>query len=187
LNIQIKIVDLDPIVIGAYSEVLKGDPWRIQLPGDIFTRDSKAGLRFSADAIISPANTEGNMDGGIDKHYTDFFFDIDTKVQNKIQKDFNGYLPIGKATLVPLEHQDFKYLIVSPTVETPTSISSYRNIYKASLAIFKCIKEYNQATEIQDRKIKSIVMPGLGTYNGAVHPKESAKAILYAWLDFLES
>jgi O-acetyl-ADP-ribose deacetylase (regulator of RNase III) len=67
-----------------------------------------------AQAIVSPANSFGFMDGGIDLFYRDRFGkDVEKLVQKVIDLRYYGELPIGQATSVPMKGQDYKHLIMS--------------------------------------------------------------------------
>uniref|UniRef100_A0A2C9L7N0 Macro domain-containing protein n=1 Tax=Biomphalaria glabrata TaxID=6526 RepID=A0A2C9L7N0_BIOGL len=70
----------------AFSEY--GDSVKIS-QGDIFN-DAPA-----ADAIVSPANSFGFMDGGIDWIYSKYFgWQMQNRLQNVIREDYHGELPV---------------------------------------------------------------------------------------------
>ena len=95
--------------------------------------------------FVSPANSLGYMDGGIDKAYMGMFKDIQPKVQGSIKKlipEYNNvtklgrpYLPIGSAIKVPVE--DSNYLISAPTMLQPQPVQNTKNAYWATRAALK--------------------------------------------------
>jgi len=76
--------------------------------GDIFD--------LKADAIISPANSFGFMDGGIDLAYSGYFgWDLEKKLQNKIKNKYYGEIPVGAATIIKTGNKKIKHLISEDT------------------------------------------------------------------------
>ncbi len=97
--------------------------------GDIFS--TKTGLVGSddpidvkADAIVSPANSFGFMDGGIDALYTyQFGPELQRRLQALIMTEHVGELPIGTAVIVPTMHDDIPWCISAPTMRVPTNVA----------------------------------------------------------------
>lgn len=74
-------------------------------------------LSVAEHCIVSPANSHGFMDGGIDLHYRNFFgSQIERTVQSAIQRRPEGLLPVGAALVVGTGHDRIPYMIVAPTV-----------------------------------------------------------------------
>ncbi len=125
--------------------------------------------RYNIMGIVSPANSFGFMNGGIDKVYMDIFPNIQSIVQNKISrfqiKDKSGrnYLPIGSAITVPTHNNKCPYLISAPTMFMPGSITNTNNIYLVFLAILHVALNNPGIT---------IACPGLGTGVGQMNPKD---------------
>src|SRR5689334_14490717 len=89
-------------------------------------------LDVKAEAIISPGNSFGDMGGGIDLIYREKFgLDVEKLVKRNIDMHYYGELPIGEAVCVPMRKQDYKYLIVAPTMRLPMGIDNTLNIYFA--------------------------------------------------------
>ncbi len=121
---------------------------------------------------ISPANSLGFMDGGIDHVLSRIMFPgLETKVKNSIKqlgiKNRLGrnYLPIGKAILVD-------NVIVSPTMLLPQNVSETNNAEIATMAIMKCIEYENINLENTDIIITSLCMG-----YGQMKAHESARQI----------
>jgi hypothetical protein len=72
--IVFELRDIDPDVVSAWQKYFKGVPNVCISLGEIFER--------SADAIVSPANSFGYMDGGIDLVYLHRFgWELQTRLQ----------------------------------------------------------------------------------------------------------
>ena len=62
------------------------------------------------DAIVSPANSFGFMNGGIDFSISkNLGWDIEKRVQEKIRSEYFGELLIGQSLIVETENKDFPY------------------------------------------------------------------------------
>jgi len=106
------------------------------------TDDKKLGP--TVDAYVSPANSMGNMDGGIDRAYADHFgwsygrpYHSPNLLQLAIDKakgEFSATLPIGEAILV---RDGRNCLIAAPTMALPGKIKvGSRIVYDATRAVF---------------------------------------------------
>lgn len=128
---------------------------------------------IKADAIVSPANSFGFMDGGIDLAYCHLLgFDIEDKVQAEIINKFNGELPVGQALSVLTGNKRFPYLIAAPTMTVPKDISGTDNAYLAFRASLIVAKE---------KGFESIACPGLGTGTGKVSFHDCARQMKWAY------
>ncbi|MEL6560459.1 MAG: macro domain-containing protein [Bacteroidota bacterium] len=137
------------------------------------------------DAIVSPANSYGYMNGGIDfaisKHLG---WHIEKKLQEVIRKKYFGELLVGQAEIVTTENKLFPFLISAPTMRHPMTITRTPNVYLAMRAILLLIKygELSDGSKTSSR-IKSIAIPGLGTGIGNVTPMTCARQMRIAWED----
>ena len=127
-------------------------------------------LAVAENAIVSPANAYGFMDGSIDRIYLEFF---GSSVENRLQDEIarrnypEGYLPIGKGLLVPTGHGRIPYLIAAPTMITPRAVSSAHS-FQAMIAVLD--------TAYRNRKaVEKVFCPGLATGIGQVLPEEAAR------------
>ena len=78
-------------------------------------------LKQKADAIVSPANSFGYMDGGLDLKYSKHFgWDLESKVRNVLEHEYYGELPVGNAIVVSTQREDIKFLISAPTMRVPS-------------------------------------------------------------------
>jgi len=136
------------------------------------------------DALVSPANSFGYMDRGIDLAYRRYFgFEIQSRVQAKIKTDFHGELPVGQATVVANGHPTVPYLVVAPTMRIPDRIADTVNVYLAFRAALLAVLAHNDHTETP---IKSLRTPALGTGIGAMPLVRAALQMHAAYVSVFE-
>jgi O-acetyl-ADP-ribose deacetylase (regulator of RNase III) len=170
-SIRILLKSLDPEMVSAWEESFSAFDNVVPSFGDIMLEQ--------ADAIISPANSFGYMDGGIDLVYSKFFgWDLEKRLRAKLLDEYYGELPVGQAVLVETGHQQFKYLISAPTMRVPMNIEKTANVYLAFRAVLDVVKRYNQ---INPNAIRSIACPALGTGEGKMSFSRCATQMLYAY------
>lgn len=178
---KIRFVDLDEQVINALKAEFS------PLPGDFsFTCASIIEMEsLSPDsglvALVSPANSLGFMDGGVDQAYLNHFGDhLQKRVQTHLQEHFYGELPVGQATTVNLSKQ--RYLIVAPTMRRPTSVKETLNAYLAFRAVLIEALEFNKANSDNPAvQITEIRCPGFCTGVGKMRPAAAALQMAMAW------
>lgn len=142
-------------------------------------------------AYVSPANSLGFMDGGIDLIYSQHMFPgIEKQVKISIlKKNYQNilgrsYLPIGSAMILNTNKNqpDSGYhFIVAPTMWLPQNVEKTNNAYYTFLAVQKSVYLWNLT---QPNKINYVVCPGLCTGFGGMSPEESAKQIKKAFNDW---
>jgi O-acetyl-ADP-ribose deacetylase (regulator of RNase III) len=139
--------------------------------GDVFEGEQ-------ADAVLSPANCFGYMDGGIDAAYTARFGQgVEARLQGEIRDHFDGELPVGQAVVVPTGDVPFAWLVAAPTMRIPMNVSSIVNAYLAFRAALIEIRRFNDAR----RRIESIVSPGMCTGIGGMPDDVAAHQMRMAW------
>jgi O-acetyl-ADP-ribose deacetylase (regulator of RNase III) len=145
-------------------------------------------LREKGDAIFSPANSYGYMDGGIDLAYRSHFGPgIQTLLQRFINSKFSGMLPVGEAVIIPTYNEKIPLMIAAPTMETPCDVKDTQNAYIAMKAGLMKVIEHNQfQTERNEATIRRILIPGLCTGIGQMDPFVSAAQMRRAF-DEVES
>jgi O-acetyl-ADP-ribose deacetylase (regulator of RNase III) len=167
------LIDSNIFVVQAYAEYIRHDNWRF-IPGEIV--DSILMEKYDIDAFVSPANSKGDMDGGVDQTFLHYFgYEIENRVKRWIDNDYAGFLPVGNAIIVPTDDKRVTNLVVSPTMVKPGPVYDPYDIYLAAKALFSRIKEHNLNTKSDKRhQINNIAMTGLGTGIGMLDPKVSA-------------
>lgn len=141
-------------------------------------------LNGTADALVSPANSFGYMDGGIDLAYRNFFgIGIQNRVQNEIRAKHFGELPVGQAVVVETDHEKFPHLIVAPTMRVPDRIGDTVNVYLAFRAALLAVTQHNQFAR---EKIGTIRAPALGTGVGGMPLHRSARQMHAAYISVID-
>ena len=145
--------------------------------GDIF--------KVKTDALISPANSFGDMSGGIDRAIDNHYGGSAQKLlQHEIREEFFGELPVGMAILLEMGSSNFQYLIAAPTMRIPGILRKDSiNVYLAMRAILVCALRYN---EKHGFRIQKIAIPGLGTGVGGMDFEESARQMYGAYGNIYE-
>lgn len=171
-SVIFELRDIDVGVVRAWQKYFKGiDNVRIS-HGDIFD--------VTADAIVSPANSFGYMDGGIDLVYLHRFgWDLQTRLQAHIRDDHDGDLPVGQATIVETFDASIPYLVSAPTMRVPMNVSGTINAYLAFRAAIRAVRLHNR--EAPEAAIRTVLCPGLGTAIGRMPPDLSARQMAAAF------
>lgn len=119
---------------------------------------------LEVDAIVNAANSYGYMGGGIAGV-------IKRKGGIEIEREAvsKAPIPIGYAILTKAGKLKAKYVIHSPTMEQPASLTDINKIKEATRAALECADENN---------LKVIAMPGMGTGVGGVPKNKAAKAMI---------
>jgi len=161
--------------------------------GDIF-RGAPA-----VDAIVSPANSFGFMDGGIDMIYTRFFgSQMQKRLQKVIREEYDGELLVGQAIVIPTypeqgrdsskdwsqfnEGKPINYLISAPTMRVPVEVPETVNAYLAFRAVVLAVRKHNRRGDCSP--IRSVLVPGLATAVGKMPPLRCAWQMLQAYETF---
>lgn len=140
-------------------------------------------LELNVDAVVSPANSFGFMDGGIDLAYSHTFgWHVQKRLQQAIWERHHGELLVGTAEIVETDHPRITYLIAAPTMRVPMILRDSVNPYLAARAALLLVKhgvfaEGALAGESISRVVETIVFPGLGTGVGQVGPNTCARQV----------
>jgi O-acetyl-ADP-ribose deacetylase (regulator of RNase III) len=135
------------------------------------------------DCLVSPANSFGMMDGGMDAAIVRFFGrSLMTKVQQHILEEFMGEQPVGTSFILETGHPKHPFLAHTPTMRVPMSIAGTDIPYVAMWAMLLAVRRHNQYAE---PKINSVACPGLGTGIGRVPYHEAARQMASAYDNFL--
>lgn len=135
----------------------------------------------NCDAVVSPANSFGFMDGGIDLIYSrQFGWHVQDRVQEAIKAHHHGELLVGSAELVETDNPAIPYLIAAPTMRVPTLLRDSVNPYLAARAVLNLIKhaEFRAGAHRGEpvcSVVNTVAFPGLGTGVGRVPPDICAK------------
>ncbi|MDJ0617621.1 MAG: macro domain-containing protein [Calothrix sp. MO_192.B10] len=135
------------------------------------------------DCLVSPANSFGMMDGGIDAAIIKFFGNsLMEGVQQRILADYLGEQPVGTSMIVETGHPQHPFLAHTPTMRVPMTIVGTDVPYIAMWAMLLAIRQHNQHSH---PKINTVACPGLGTGIGRVPYGEAARQMALAYDNFL--
>jgi O-acetyl-ADP-ribose deacetylase (regulator of RNase III) len=138
------------------------------------------------DCLVSPANSFGMMDGGMDADITKFFGTaLMDRVQEKILDDYLGEQSVGTSFVIETGHPTYPFLAHTPTMRVPRQIKGTDIPYIAMWAMLLAVRQHNRSNNCQDRKITSIACPGLGTGIGGMPAAEAARQMALAYDHFL--
>lgn len=166
--------DRNPAMHAAWQEFF-GDEEDVNVScGNIFDK----GDHMKVDAIVSPANSFGFMDGGIDYCYSRAFgWEMSKELQQLIREEHHGELLVGQAQVVDIRHTFEKtpipFLISAPTMRVPEVVAGTVNAYLAFRAAVREAKRHPD--------INSMLCPGLGTAVGEMPYPQCARQMYAAY------
>lgn len=140
-------------------------------------------LDVSCDAVVSPANSFGFMDGGIDRLYSYHFgWEVQDRLQDLIRSRHHGELIVGSAEIVETGSPRLPFLIAAPTMRVPMVLRETVNPYLAARAALLLIRHGTvPAGAFAGQPVASVVstvaFPGLGTGVGRVAPSTCARQV----------
>jgi O-acetyl-ADP-ribose deacetylase (regulator of RNase III) len=118
------------------------------------------------------------MDGGLDVAIrAQIGGDIQRRVQSVILDRHHGELPVGAAEVVETENPRWPFLVVAPTMRVPEPIGNTLNAYLAFRAALLAVRVFNQSKA----RIRSMLVPGLGTGIGAMDARRCAAQMRIAY------
>ena len=178
---KIYLLDVNKSVTNCWSKYFVNlqDENEVQIVNQDFATFLKSHPEI--DAVVSPANAFGLMDGGYDKAITDYFGkDLMKEVQRKIMFDWHGEQPVGTSMSVPIYNRVFNtiygskicQLIHTPSMRTP-------EVIKDSRIIYQCMR--TTLIEALRLKVNSIIIPAFGGLTGRVPCDEIAKMMYLAY------
>jgi O-acetyl-ADP-ribose deacetylase (regulator of RNase III) len=169
---NLHLVDYNGHLVTAWIEAFKQFAEVSIEQGDLLT--------VARHCVVSPANSYGFMDGGIDAAYRAFFgAQLERRVREAVTQRPEGHLPVGASLVVRTGHQRVPFMIVAPTMTVPEQVES-RNCYRAMRAILRiaCAD-----TEVG----RDVFCPGLATGVGMVPPRNAAAMMAEAYRDWKRS
>lgn len=175
-----------PTVILAAREPELADAWDRfcgDLPGVRVHRGSI--LDVACDAIVSPANSFGFMDGGIDHLYSQRFgWGVQQRLQAAIRETHHGELLVGRAEMVWTEDAAIPFVIAAPTMRVPMILRDTVNPCLAARAALLLVRHGIFGTaggpfagEAIANVVRTVAFPGLGTGIGKVGPNICARQV----------
>jgi len=169
--LTVHLRDINAGVVKAWEQAFADVPGVSASSGDIFQRP--------ADAIVSPANSFGFMDGGIDLLYSRYFgWELETRLRGLLSEQHFGELPVGQAVVLATGHESIPFLVSAPTMRVPMRIGGTVNVYLAFRAALIAVLAHNAAAKTP---IRTLLVPGMGTGIGDVPPVQAARQMRLAY------
>ena len=135
-------------------------------------------LAVAHTAIVSPANSLGYMDGGIDRIYVEYFgVSLQGRVLDAIACLPDARLPIGGCLVIPTGDPRVPHLLVAPTVDIPGPTTP--------AAVFHALSAVLRVGTA--RALPDVFCPGLGTGVGMLEPEEAAQEMAAAYRKWRET
>ena len=116
---RIHLIDRDARLVAAWKEVFREHPEVFPERPDFF--------EVEADAMVSPANSFGIMDGGLDAAIAGTLGRLlEERVRQMTASRHHGELHVGMAEIVETGDARRPFLICAPTMRTPEDVRSGR-------------------------------------------------------------
>lgn len=171
MHLQIVLFDINADMIAAWNKEFARYKDHVQYPAVVVHLGvDKLLEQFEVDSLVSPANSFGFMDGGIDGVYSQHIPGIQAKVQKMIRACFSGEIPVGIAEGVETGQINPFEVICAPTMRTPADLRNELaiNCYLATRAAFVSCYDMYGVNRI-------VAIPGMGTGVGGL-PKDFVAA-----------
>lgn len=140
---QYLLIDTNPKMVAAWKLYFEQEKNVKIVHGDL--------TNAICDSIVSPANSFGFMDGGVDYFISERLgWDLQIKLQKEIKALPEQELMVGRAMVIPTNDELIPYLISAPTMRVPMNfnIATSVNPYLAMKAALLVAKENTAINEI---------------------------------------
>lgn len=165
---RLHLCDLNIEVVGAWREVFSCHPEVDVIHESIIARET--------DAVVSPANSHGFMDGGIDLVYLRHFgHALQDRVRETICRRPNQIIPVGAAELVDTGNPHIPFFIVAPTMEMPEPVPA-SHARRAFAAVPRLVDRHSELSDV--------CCPGLCAGVGRVSPYDAAREMESAYREW---
>ena len=132
---------------------------------------------LQVDAVVSPANSFGFMDGGLDYALSERFgWDLQVRVQAAIGARPLKELLVGEAMVLPTLDSTTPWLIVAPSMRVPMQLRQSINPYLAMKASLLAALGHSKLPAIG-----TVAIPGLGTGCGRMAASTAARQMWAAY------
>lgn len=136
------------------------------------------GQHPEVDAVVSPANAYGLMDGNYDRAISEEFGPaLAERVRAVILEQFCGEQPVGTSFSVPIPGREDILLIHTPTMRAPSPIVD-------SLVVYQCMR--TTLMEAMRTSRQRIVVPAFGGACGFLPFKKIAMLMWEAYLQIAD-
>ena len=167
---KLRLVDLNSEIVTAWKSCFSSHPEVEVIHGSI--------LDVATDAIVSPANSHGFMDGGIDLVYLRYFGNqLQERVREAVYRRPEEMIPVGSAELIDTGSSQIPFLIVAPTMEMPEAVPAI-HARRAFGAVLRLVEKHEELADV--------CCPGLCTGVGRVSPEDAACEMEVAYRNWKE-
>lgn len=210
---QVSFVFMEPKGQSAKTRLSLVDEWRARIAELIAPADRE---RFSVvestlqdlkpphshfDCVVSPANSYGIMDGGVDYYLSKAFsppgdiMALTRTAQVAIKERYFGMAPPATCTLASLpptlrqnpQFPNCRVLAISPTMRVPADVHEYRDlVYNTMWSLLAELEHWNESAAPEDR-IGKVAMTGLATGTGNIPKDLCAWQMVLAIKHFLDA
>lgn len=171
IGLRLRLGDRNPEVAAALFAAFADVPDVEAVEGDL--------LALDADAILSPANSFGDMGGGIDKAIDDFHRGAaQTAVMERIAQEWYGELPVGAAFVATLPGRRFTHVVAAPTMRIPGNVAGTIHAYLAMRGALVAVLNFNRTAQ---PPIRLLAVPGLCTGVGGMPAEQAAEQMRTAY------
>ena len=179
--LDVTLVDLD----GSLTDAAKRSGWLEDARRTVLSHHDVRQVELApGTAFVCPGNSLGVMDSGVAFTLSRVVFPgIEARVREAFERlgerTASGcpFLPIGRAAVVATQHRDV-FLIAAPSMWTTQDVRGTRNAYHATYAALSAASD-------EDRRIRRIVVPGVGTGRGMLAADEALRQMTLAHDDFV--
>ena len=164
------LIDKNPKMVAAWKDFFGNEENVTILEGDL--------TASMGNAIVSPANSFGFMDGGVDYAISmRLGWELQFELQRQIKALPEGELLVGRAMILETGDELIPHLISAPTMRVPMNfnIATSINAYLAMKATLIAAKNHED--------INDIAIPGFCTGVGKMHPQIAARQMYQAFLE----
>ncbi|KAG2498391.1 hypothetical protein HYH03_003650 [Edaphochlamys debaryana] len=154
-------------------------------PGEVLARTNLADVQLAytpGSAVVSPANSFGFMDGGVDLVISRIMYPgVQTVIRDMIADGPHRthlrrpYLPIGDALSVPVPGKPGVLMIAAPTMWLPQDVQTTHNAYHATYAALAAASAAGTET---------LIFPGMCTGYGKMSPAHAVSQMADAIHDW---
>ncbi|MFE5768554.1 ADP-ribosyltransferase domain-containing protein [Streptomyces sp. NPDC056485] len=157
--LRVVLTDVNERVVEAWRAAFADTPGIEIRRGSILDED--------VDAWVTPTNSRGRMDGGVDAAIKGHLGSgIQLRVRRAVRDRFAGAMPVGSAVCVPSGAAVPRFLISTPTmVESSQNVSATLNVALACAAAFQAVHRQNRKAP---GSIRSVALVGMGAQTGRV-------------------
>lgn len=160
---KIILCDVAQYIVSAWQHVMRDTTLDVEIIHADITQ-------LTVGAVVSPANSFGFMDGGVDLRYSQFFgWHIQQRLQDRIKCVPFEELLVGQALSISTDNTQIPWVISAPTMRVPGRITDFTAIYLATRAAM---------AEADTLNIDSVAFPGMGTGTGGVPVRMAAQLMM---------